>query len=128
MSRAQGDRITAKLLDDPERVEVLSWLREGVEEERTLGQYGSRARSVELANEIYGAGAHEVWAVEIDRYIVPLVEGDRRHANSGKLVVRLPADARLRKRFFAWDAKHSRSLGFDPRKDEGQEYLFIPLD
>ena len=128
MGRVQGDLIVAKLLQDPGRVEVLSWLKEAVEEERTLGQCGSRELSLGFAEEIYQAGAQQVWAVDIDRYTVPQIEGDQRHANSGKLLVRLPADPLKRKRFFRWEGKHAGSLGFDPREDEGQEYLFIPLD
>lgn len=128
MARTQGDLIVAKLLEDTGRVEVLAWLSEQVAEERSLGQCGSRERSLELAREIYQAGAQEVWVVDIERYEVAQLEGDQLRANSGKLVVRLPTDSRMRRRFFRWEAKQSTSLGFDPRRDEGQEYLFVPLD
>jgi hypothetical protein len=118
----------ARLLGDPERVEALFWLREAVEEIRSLGECGSREASVELAERIYEAGAEEVWVVDIERYALQHMDGEQRRANSGKLVVRLPTDPGSRRRFFRWEAKHSRSLGFDPRLDEGQTFLFVPLD
>jgi len=128
MTRAPDDQIATKLLADPAKVEVLGWLREPVAEQRRLGQLASLDASIAWATRIYDAGAVEVWAVDIDCYVTSYADGEVGHASSGKLVVRLPKDADPRQRFFRWEAKHAHSLGFEGRTDEGQEYVFLPLD
>jgi hypothetical protein len=128
MTRRVGDSIVGELLADSERVELLAWLTEATAEERTLGELPSTPASLALAREMYTAGARKVWAAHLSRYVVPGLDGDVQRVNSGKLVVLLPSDAATRRRFFRWEAKQARSLGLEPRKDEGQEYLFVPLD
>lgn len=127
--RELGDRITRKLLADPNRQEVLTWLRgAGEGEHRTLGILADTQRSIALAEEIYRAGASEVWAVEIESSVREYVDGTERHQGTGKLVLKLPADPELRRRVFEWERRHANALGLEGRRDEGQEYLFVPLD
>lgn len=123
-----GDEIVATLMRDPNRAEVLSWLKDGKAEERTLGELASTEDSISLAEEAYRAGAVEVWVVDISRATLSKVEGNVNRASGGKLIVRLPQDPLARKRFFRWEAKQAHALGFDARRDEGQTHLFVPLD
>ena len=82
-----GDEIVKTLRRDPNRAEVLSWLKDGQAEERTLGELASTEDSISLAEEAYRAGAAEV--VDISRSTLPKVEGDVNRASGGKLIVRL---------------------------------------
>ncbi len=127
MSRL-GDEIVAKLMRDPERTEVLAWLKEDTAEKRTLGELPSTEASIVLAEGAYRAGAAEVWVVDISRSTVANVEDEVMRASGGKLIVRLPEDSSSRTRFFRWEAEQAHSLGFDARRDEGQSHLFVPLD
>jgi hypothetical protein len=128
MADSLEDKLVRRFMADPQKAEVRSWLRGGVDEQRTLGQLSTTADSLAFAEEIYDAGADEVMAVDMRSYTKTFVEGDERVVNSGKLIVRLPTDAARRKTFFRWENKHARSLGFDGRNDVGQGLLFVPLD
>lgn len=128
MGRELGDQIVQELLGDPNRVEVLSWLKGAKSETRALGVLPTTEESIRFAEGIYGAGAEEVFAVDIETYTDELVDREVRRSSTGKLIVRLPRDATRRRRFFKWEGKHARSLGFEGTKDEGQEYLFVALD
>ena len=75
-----------------------------------------------VVNAAYAAGAVRVLAVAIHEY------PDEGAANTGKLVVELPADPALRAEVFGWASEIARSQGFDPEPDAGQPYLFVSLD
>jgi hypothetical protein len=120
--------LAQRLLADPNKREVLAWLREGAGEERGLGVLPTAEESISFAREIYEAGAEEVIAVDIEHYKREYVDGDIDRESTRKLVVVLPADPQRRKRVLRWEAKHARSIGLDPTKDEGQRYLFVLLD
>ena len=127
--RELGEGITRKLLADPNRQEVLTWLRGAAEgEHRTLGILADTSRSIALAEEIYRAGASEVWAVDIRSSVREYIDCAERHQNTGKLVLKLPDDPELRRRVFEWERRQANALGLEGRKDEGQQYLFVPLD
>ncbi|MFL6519665.1 MAG: hypothetical protein ACJ8NS_05545 [Chthoniobacterales bacterium] len=106
--------------DDETRAEALSWLKAGGDK-HTLGELASTSVSVRLVNAVYRAGATKVWAVEIDRY------PDGRE-NTGKIVIELPDEPRLRSQVLAWASRKSRAKGFGEIYDEKQHYVFLMLD
>ncbi len=116
-----ADDLCLRLLENPNKKEVLSWLRAGRMQGCTLGELATTDASIKLAEEIYKAGAIEVTAVEID--------GEAgQFQNTGKLVIKLSDDKQARERIFSWNAKNAESLGFDADKDSGQKYLYVSLD
>jgi hypothetical protein len=116
-----SDGFCQKFLDDPSTQEVLAWLRAGSSEDfRSLGELATTEESIALAMEAYQAGAAKVFAVEIDEY----PEGQ----NTGKLVIKLPADADARRRALGWAGAIAQEQGFEAEKDNGQSYLFVMLD
>ncbi|MDQ3816442.1 MAG: hypothetical protein M3362_01975 [Acidobacteriota bacterium] len=121
-SLEKHNQFIRKLLDKPNKAEALSWLEESTDESfRTVGELDSNERSYDLIDEVYKAGAVEVWAVEIDTY----PDG---HQNTGKLVVLLPSEPKARRRVFGWCGSRAKALGFDPDEDVGQDHLFVMLN
>src|SRR5688500_2299129 len=94
------------------KAEALEWLRGGSDESfRNLGEMEAD-ESIQFVQRLYDLGAEKVLAVEIDEY----PEG----ANTGHLLVQLPADDSARGRVFAFEREHAESHGFDGMPDEGQ--------
>jgi hypothetical protein len=117
----EQDTFIHKLLDNPNKAEALSWLKDGGEDSfRNLGELDTTEESIALVQHLYDLGAVEVLAVEIDTY----PEGQ----NTGKLVITLPDTSEARKKIFAWSSEQAESLGFAPDKDVGQKQLFVGLD
>ncbi|MEY2562273.1 MAG: hypothetical protein QOH88_466 [Verrucomicrobiota bacterium] len=106
--------------DDQYREEALSWLKAGGDR-HTLGELASSSASVRLVNAVYRAGATKVWAVDIDRY----PDGSE---NTGKIVIELPGEPRLRSQVLAWASRKSKAKGFGEIDDEKQHYVFLMLD
>jgi hypothetical protein len=117
----QHEQFIRERLNDPNSVkaEALEWLKSS-DGKNTLGELGSTEESIALVEAIYATGAEEVIAVEIDDY-------DGRQ-NSGKLVIRLPQDAGLRRPVFDWHGRQAETMGFDAEPDIGQSHLFSMLD
>jgi alkanesulfonate monooxygenase SsuD/methylene tetrahydromethanopterin reductase-like flavin-dependent oxidoreductase (luciferase family) len=115
------ERFIRDRLEDPRsrKAEALNWL-EGGDGKNTLGELGTTQEAIALVKAIYDAGAAEVLAVEIQDY-----DGAQ---NSGKLVIKLPADRRLRQQVFEWHGNQAESMGFDAEPDIGQSHLFSMLD
>ena len=102
------------------KAEALAWLRAGSDTSfRNLGEMEADD-SVAFVQRLYDLGAEKVLAVEIDE--------DSDGANTGHLLVQLPADDAARERLFAFERDHAESHGFDATPDEGQEYLYLKLD
>lgn len=102
------------------KAEALEWLRAGSDQSfRNLGEMEAD-ESLEFVQRLYDLGAEKVLAVKIDEY----PEG----ANTGHLLVQLPADDAARERLFAFERNHAESHGFDGTPDEGQEYVYLKLD
>jgi hypothetical protein len=101
------------------KAEALTWLRAGsATAPRNLGEMGTQ-ESIEFVERLYGLGAQEVLAVEIDEY----PDG----ANSGHALVRLPADDHARQALFAFEREDAEAHGFEGTPDEGQEYIYLML-
>lgn len=110
-----------KVFDPARSKEALAWLQIGMPDTHTLGEIPTTAASLALVQELYGLGATQVTAVNIQTYET----GDE---NTGKLIVSLPKETSARARVFVWCAKWAEQLGFEPECDSGQEYIFVMLD
>lgn len=115
------DNFIQRLLRLQNTKEAREWLEGSTRvSPRTLGEDGSTTISKQLVEEIYAAGAVQVWAVEIDSY--------DKGENTGKLVIELPKDARDREMILRIIAKVAESQGFEPEPDMGQCFVFVMLD
>src|SRR5262245_2243569 len=102
------------------KAEALEWLRGGSEESfRNLGEMGAE-ESIAFVERLYDLGAKRVLAVEIDEYAGG--------ANTGHVLVQLPADDRARENLFGLERDQAEAHGFDRTPDEGQEYLYFKMD
>lgn len=110
-----------ELLNSGQSKEVLSWLQGGKPGSRTLGELPTTTASIAMAQELYELGAVRVTAASIVTY-------DTGDENTGKLIVSLPKDSRVRAQLFAWCAEQAHELGFEPENDVGQEHVFLMLD
>lgn len=114
-------KVIGKLLADPAKEELISWLRAGTKEApRTLGELRSPADSLKLALRIYGAGPKKIWAVEIQK--------GAEFQNTGRLVVVLPEAKAARAAVFNVVNALSAKQGFDPTPDWGQKHALVMLD
>jgi hypothetical protein len=102
------------------KAEAREWLRANSDASfRNLGEM-EVDESIEFVQRLYDLGAEKVLAVEIDEY----PEG----ANTGHLLVQLPAADDARERLFAFEREHAESHGFEGTPDDGQEYVYLKLD
>jgi len=116
-STRNSDEFCKRLLTKGKPQELKDWLRIKT---HTLGELPSHEQSVQLAGEIYAAGAVHAFGVEIDKY----PEGE----NTGKLVIELPVDPGSRTKILDWAAKIAHEQGFDAESEVGQKYVFVMLD
>ena len=114
-------KVIGKLLADPAKEDLFSWLKAGTKEApRTLGELRSPAASLKLAMRIYRAGPKKIWAVEIQKRAG--------FQNTGRLVVVLPEPKAARAAVFNVVNALSAKQGFDPTPDWGQKHALITLD
>lgn len=122
-AHSEHERLISRLLSDRKKAEALKWLKGGsLDDKRTIVGCKTNRDSIRFVNEIYGAGAVKIVAVQIQKK-----RGSDSH-RTGKLVVELPQAAKLRKAIFAWCRKQGNSLGFSPDPDHGESHLFLLLD
>ncbi len=88
--------------------------------ERTLGEFDPNL-SAHLVTEIEELGTVEILAVEIE----DIMGSEDQTASS--LILRLPPDPKRRAQLFSFVRAYTRSEGFDPEPDYGQEHLFLRL-
>jgi hypothetical protein len=117
------EQLIHRLLGSRKKAEALAWLRavHGTDE-RVIGTRKTNRASIRLVKEIYDVGAVEVIAVHIRKKLRQ--NGHR----AGKLVVKLPSDAKARKRIFDWCRRRGDAIGFSPDPDHGESHLFLLLD
>jgi hypothetical protein len=118
-TKEQKDAFCLGLIENTESAEVLPWLQDN-SKPRSLGVLGGTEESIEFIQEVFDAGAVQVFAVEIDD------EGD--FENTGKLCIELPDDPNLRQRVLDWTGEIAREQGFEQELDIGQKYVFVMLD
>jgi hypothetical protein len=120
---AKHEGLIRRLLGQRKKTEALTWLKGGSrDEERIVGGGKTNRASIRLIKEIYGAGAVEIYAVQIRKQ-----RGQNRH-RTGKLVVKLPPDKKLRQTIFNWCRQQGDTLGFSPDLDRGESHLFLLFD
>lgn len=118
-TKEQNDAFCLSLIENTESAEVMHWLQDE-SKPRSLGVLGGTEESIEFIQEVFDAGAVQVFAVEID--------DDDDSENTGKLCVELPNDPELRQRVLDWTGEIAREEGFDQEPDIGQKYVFVMLD
>jgi len=119
----EHEQLIRRLLSDPKKAEALKWLKgSSTIDERTIGAFKTNRASIEFVTEIYRAGALEIIAVHIKKIL------RRNSYRTGKLVVKLPQDAKSRNAIFNWCRQQGDSLGFSPDPDCGESHLFLLLD
>lgn len=106
-----------KLLSEKPNEELKTWLYDGVS---TLGIYQTNKKSIAFADSLYKAGAKAIHALDI--------EDDGAMLNSGKLIIKLPANTEYRKELFKLANNVITEQGFSEEVDIGQECLFLMLD
>jgi len=122
-ARREHEELIQRLLSDTAKRETTEWLKSGTTiEKRIVGACKTTRESLDLVQTIYGLGAEKIFAVDIHQ--IPNGSGQR----TGKLVVKLPKDAKSRKTLFDWCRRQGDSLGFTPDPDRGESYLFLLLD
>ena len=115
------DEFAAQFLNAPGTEEALAWLQGASRSQiRTLGEDESAADSISMVEELYAAGASNVFAVDIDSY-----DGG---ANTGKILIELTDDPKDREQVLGIVEQIARANGFDPEPDSGQRYVFVMLD
>jgi hypothetical protein len=121
-SKHKHEQLIRRLLASRKKAEALVWLTGHCKtDEMIIGCKTNRA-SIRLVKEIYDIGAVEVLAVHIRK---KLRQNSHR---TGKLVVKLPSDAKSRKRIFDWCRRQGDAIGFSPDPDHGESHLFLLLD
>jgi len=122
MNLEEHEKFIQELLSNPNKSEAYSWLDECSDDSfSNVGELESTEKSLDLIQEIYGAGAVEVIAVEIDKY----PDGDE---NTGKLVIVMPEEPEKRKKVLEWCSRISGEQGFAAHEDYGQRHEFVMLD
>jgi hypothetical protein len=122
-ARREHEELIQRLLSDATKREALAWLKGGTTaEKRTVGACKTTRESLQLIQTIFDLGAVDIFAVQIH----PIPRGGGEH--TGKLVVKLPQDAKLRTAIFDWCKQQGDSLGFSPDPDGGESHLFLLLD
>lgn len=117
-TKEQKDAFCLDLIENTESAEVLPWLHDN-SKPRSLGVLGGTEESIEFIQEVFDAGAVQVFAVEID-------DGD--FENTGKLCIELPDNPELRQRVLDWTGEIAREQGYEQEPDIGQKYVFVMLD
>jgi hypothetical protein len=121
MDRQFVERLIAKHLRQwKDKFEALSWLKSGADpSHRNLAEW-SNDESIRVVQQVYDAGAKEVWAVAFDRN--PLYE------SINTLIVSLPEDPMARHGVFRWAGAQAQRDGFTADEDYGQSHLYVWFD
>ena len=119
----EHNQLIQRLLHNQKRAKALTWLKgSNADDKRTIGAFTTSRASVKFVQEIYDAGAIEVIAVHIRKKL------RQASHHAAKLVVKLPSDAKSRRKIFAWCKRQGDSLGYSPDPDRGESHLFLLLD
>lgn len=112
----ESDKEIAGWLSEPDTAEARKWL----ESDSHVLFEGDKATAGKLVNDLYTAGAREVWIIGITEF------GDSEVAAA--FVAVLPSDTAARKRVFAVESDFQKLVGGDPSNDLGQKYLHLTFD
>lgn len=114
----EADKIAEEELSQPNHAEARDWC--DPKHKDHVGFEVSTATMLQIANELYEAGAPKVYVTGIDEIGQVKI--------SASMVAELPKDPAARKKVFAWQAKFAQEIDDDPAPDVGQKYFFITLD
>jgi hypothetical protein len=103
----------------PDAVDAFDWLKDPYGGEKHLGAW-STEQGLAFAHELQARGAVRVVAVGVHPGLGP--EPSREALG---LIAQLPDDAAPRLHLFELHATQVRSIGYRPRADTGQKYLFF---
>ena len=113
-----ADAFCRDLLAKKTHREASVWVKESTPgNTRTIGEQ-SPAASLAIVKRLYGSGAKQVWAVDLEIYPH---EGE----STNILIVELPKQPELRRELFQLEARHAANEGFNPVSDDGQHYMFL---
>jgi hypothetical protein len=112
----EQDKQIAEWLAEPDKAEARKWL----ESDSHVLFEGDKETAVKLANDLYSAGAKEVWIIGISQM------GNSEIAAA--FVAVLPDDATARKRVFAIESDFQKAMDLEPSRDVGQKYLHMTFD
>ena len=112
----QGDVFCRDVMEAGECQDAQEWIKSG---SNTLGEL-TPAQSRKLVAKLVSLGSSKIHACRIDQ------EGD--WANTGHLVVELPAEASVRKAILRQIAKLAAKQGYAGPVDDGQRLAYLKLD
>ena len=116
------------LLNDPESVDAIEWLKTPTEQPRRVGSM-TVDEALGLAYKLQELGATRITANRLDP-IVRSSEGNPEKTSTGQesrgVVLQLPENPAQRLALFHLYAKLVSNAGQTPRADVGQKYLFVP--
>lgn len=113
---AEDDRIAEQEVSASDKAEARSWLRDP---SHVIFE-GSKETAVKLVDDLYNAGAVEVWVTGI----AELADAKL----TASLVAVLPADPEARRKVFEVEAAFKREIEEEPASDVGQKYLRFIFD
>jgi hypothetical protein len=127
----EHEQLIRRLLRNRKRAEALKWLEgSSSEDNRIVGACKTNRDSIRFVKKIYDLGVVEIIAVQIRK------KRGRKIHRTGKLVAKLPQDAKSREKIFLWCKKREGSvdfcpegsIGYSPELDRGENHLFMLLD
>ena len=111
-----ADKEIEEWLGEPDKAEARNWLQG---DSHILFE-GDKATAKKLVNDLYSAGATEVWVIGISE-----IGGSEVAA---AFVAVLPGDSAARKRIFAVESAFQQLVDDEPTRDTGQKYLHFSFD
>ncbi len=111
--------LVTKLLRSRRKAEALRWLLGSRRSQRrVLGEFKGAKPSLNVVKELYAAGAIKIIAVDIQSTSTGTQRTD-------KLVMELPADAKMRSAIFRWCKRQGARAGYSPEFDGGEKHLYL---
>jgi hypothetical protein len=89
-------------------------------------RFGETEVAAAFVDSLYQMGAESVYVVNVEDDSSWIRTEGGPYADA--LWIRLPGDPQMRARIFAIDEREARHEGFDPDRDQGQQYLFFWWD
>jgi hypothetical protein len=111
-----ADKQIEEWLGEPDKAEARKWLRG---DSHILFE-GDKETAAKLVDDLYSAGAKEVWVIGIAELGGSEV--------AAAFVAVLPSDSAARKRVFAVESDFQKLIDGEPSRDDGQKYLHFSFD
>ena len=108
-----------RALQGSDHAPAVEWLKDPFGGPKTLGRL-SAEEALALVDALDTRGAKRIEAVRVEKR-----QGPEPSQSSPGLVVEVPDEPARRKAIFQLYAKVVRESGYEPRKDEGQQFLYV---